>query len=148
MESGQAITSYLIKALFTPVPVDPAISIVQQKLQQDPVLSQRDEHVHPPYCQPFIILSPNTCFLFQGKYYEQIHGAARGSSISPLIANLFMEEFEIKAINSTPHSPHLWFRFVDNAFVIQQAEHTQQHLQHINSHDPHIQFTSKGTQPG
>ena len=44
----------------------------------------------------------NTYFLFQGKYYEQVHGAAMGSPISPLIANLFKEEFEVKAINSAP----------------------------------------------
>ena len=48
----------------------------------------------------------NTYFLFQGKYYEQVHGAAMGSPISPLIANLFMEEFEVKAISSASH-PHL-----------------------------------------
>ena len=35
----------------------------------------------------------NTYFLFWGKYYEQVHGAAMGFPISPLIANLFMEEF-------------------------------------------------------
>ena len=35
----------------------------------------------------------HTYFLFQGKYYEQVHDAAMGSPIFPLIANLFMEEF-------------------------------------------------------
>ena len=46
----------------------------------------------------------NTYFLFQGKYYEQVHGAAMGSPISTLIANLFMEEFEVKALSSAPHT--------------------------------------------
>ena len=36
----------------------------------------------------------NICFLFQGKYYEQVHGTAFVSPISSLVANLFMEEFE------------------------------------------------------
>ena len=44
----------------------------------------------------------NTYFLFQGKYYEQVQGAAMGFPISPLIANIFMEEFEVKALSSTP----------------------------------------------
>ena len=30
----------------------------------------------------------HTYFLFQGKYYEWVHGAAMGTPISPLIANL------------------------------------------------------------
>ena len=82
----------------------------------------------------------NTYFLFQGKYYKQVQGAAKGSPISCLIANLFMEEFEVKAFSTDPH-PHLWLRFVDDIYVIQKAEHSWQLLHHINTQDPHIQFT-------
>ena len=89
----------------------------------------------------------HTYFLFQVKYYEQVQGAAMGSPISPLIANIFMEEFEVKALSSFPHPPSLWLRFVDDTFVINQAEHSQE-LQHINNQDPHIQFTVECTQPG
>ena len=65
-----------------------------------------------------------------------------GSPISPFITNMFMEEFKVKAICSTPNHC-LWFRYVDDTFVIQQAEHSNQFPQHINSQDPHIQFTMK-----
>ena len=44
----------------------------------------------------------NTYFLFQVKYYEQVHGADLGSAISPLISNLFMEEFESRPL-TPPH---------------------------------------------
>ena len=91
----------------------------------------------------------NTYFLFQGKYYEQVQGAAMGSPISPPIANLFMEEFEVKALSSCPHPPSLWLRFVDDTFVITKAEHSQPLLHHINNQDPHIQFTvEESTQQG
>ena len=39
------------------------------------------------------------------------------------------------------HTPRLWLRFVDDTFVIIKAEHSQHLLHHINSQDPHIQFT-------
>ena len=74
-------------------------------------------------------------------YYEQLDGAAMGSPISPLIANLFMEELKVKALSTFPHPPRLWLRFVDDTFVIIKTEHSQQLLEHINSQDPHIQFT-------
>ena len=70
-----------------------------------------------------------------------------GSPISPLIANIFMEEFEVKTLSSTP-PPSLWLRFVDGTFVINQAEHSQALLQHINSQDPNIQFTVEPTYQG
>ena len=90
----------------------------------------------------------HTYFLFQGKYYEQVQGAAMGSPISPLIANIFMEEFEVKALQSFPNPPSMWLRFVDDTFVISKAEHSQDLLQHINSQDPHIQFTVEPTLQG
>ena len=65
------------------------------------------------------------------------------SPISPLVASLFMEQFESKAINTAPNPPWLWLRYVDDTFVIQQAEHIHQLLQHINSFDKHIQFIAK-----
>ena len=85
----------------------------------------------------------NTYFLFQGKYYEQVQGAAMGSPISPPIANLFMEEFEEEAFSTCPHPPSLWLRFVDDTFVITKAEHSLPLLHYINNQDPHIQFTVK-----
>ena len=42
-------------------------------------------------------------FPFQGKYFEQIEGSAMGSSISPIVANLYMENLELKAIGTAPH---------------------------------------------
>ena len=71
-----------------------------------------------------------------------------GSPISPLIVNLFMEEFEIKALSTYPNPPSLWLRFVDDTFVINKAEHSQALLQHTNNQDPHIQFTVEPTQQG
>ena len=79
-------------------------------------------------------------YFFQGKYYGHVQGAAMGSPISPLITNLFMEEFEVKVLRTTPH-PCLWLKFVDDIYVMQKAEHSQKCLHHINTQDPHIQFT-------
>ena len=38
-------------------------------------------------------------------------------------------------------SPRLWYRYVDDTFVIQEKIHKQDFLQHINSVGPAIQFT-------
>ena len=41
----------------------------------------------------------------------------------------------------------MWKRFVDDTFVIIKAAHKQEFLEHINSIDHHIQFTSEDSKP-
>ena len=141
LQPGEVITSFDVKALFTSVPVQPSIQIVKNRLQQDTTLPQRTAMSISQITSLLEFCLTHTYFLFQGKYYEQVQGAAVGSPISPLIANIFMEEFEVKALQSFPNPPSMWLRFVDDTFVISKAEHSQDLLQHINSQDPHIQFT-------
>ena len=104
LEPGEVITSFDVKALFTSVPVLPAIQMVKQRLQQDPTLPLRTSMSIPQVTSLLEFCLTNTYFLFQGKYYEQVQGAAMGSPISPLIANIFMEGFEVKVL-STPNPP-------------------------------------------
>ena len=47
----------------------------------------------------------NTYFSFQGQFYEQVEGAAMGSPVSPIVANLYMEYLEQKALSTAPHTP-------------------------------------------
>ena len=81
----------------------------------------------------------NTYFSFENKFYEQVEGVAIGTSVSLIVANLFMEDFERKA-------PRVWYRFVDDTWVIQKQAHKQAFLDHINNIDPAIKFTVEGTQ--
>ena len=103
LEPGEVITSYDVKALFTSVPVQPSIQIVKQRLQQDNTLPQRTSMSISQITSLLDFCLTHTYFLFQGKYYEQVQGAAMGSPISPVIANIFMEEFEVKALTSFPN---------------------------------------------
>ena len=48
----------------------------------------------------------NTYFSFQGQFYEQVEGAAMGSPVSPIVANLYMEYLEQKALSTAPNPPN------------------------------------------
>ena len=64
-----------------------------------------------------------------------------GSPISPIVAILYMEAFEVQALNTAPHLPSLWRRFVDDTFVAIQSTHKDSIIEHINFIDDRIQFT-------
>ena len=80
-------------------------------------------------------------FVFQGSFYEQTEGAAMGSPLSCIIANLYIEAFEEKAINTLPTPPSLWRTFVNDTFVIIKKIQKESFISHINSIDEKIQFT-------
>ena len=91
-----------------------------------------------------------TYFPFKGRFYEQQEGAALGSPISPIVANLYMEDLETKAIQSAQNPPSFWRRLVDDTLTIMkssQVESFLQHLNSINSIDHHIPFTKEDSRP-
>ena len=122
-----------VKALFTLVPEDPSLNICT-KLQQGTTLHSRTSLSIHNIMSLIKLCLKNTFFTFQGKYYEQVQGAAMGSPLSQVVTNLFMED-------SQP--PRIWLRFVEDIFIVHKAEHTQQFFSHLNSLDPNIQFTTK-----
>ena len=79
LEPGEVITSFDGKALFTSVPVQPSIQIVKQRLQQDNTLPQRTSMSISQITSLLEFCLTHTYFLFKGKYYEQVQGAAMGS---------------------------------------------------------------------
>ena len=64
-----------------------------------------------------------------------------GSPVSPIVANLYMEYLEQKALSTAPNPLSFWHRFVDDTFVIHKEVNKQGFLQHINSVDPTTKFT-------
>ena len=82
-----------------------------------------------------------TYFIYDGTYFQQTHGAAMGSPISPLVANLYMEHFEQLALSTAPHPPSLWLRYVDDTYVRIHEYDVEGFTRHINSIDDNIKFT-------
>ena len=68
-----------------------------------------------------------------------------GSLVSPIVANLYMENFEKKALCTASTLRH-WLRFVYDTFVMQQESHKEVLLDHVNNLDPAIKFIVEGNQ--
>jgi hypothetical protein len=79
----------------------------------------------------------------EDRFYQQKSGMAMGSSLSPVISNIFVEHFEQLALDLAPHKPAMWLRYVDDTFVVwlHGTEKLKEFFSHINSLGPTIQFT-------
>ena len=141
LEAGECLSSYDVSALFTSVPIDPALNVIKDLLVKDNTIKERTVMEVEDIILLLEFCLKNTYFFFQGQFYEQVEGAAMGSPVSPIVANLYMEYLEQKALSTAPNPPKFWGRYVDDTFVIHKEANKQSFLQHINSVDPAIRFT-------
>ncbi|XP_070576839.1 uncharacterized protein [Ptychodera flava] len=92
------IVSFDVSALFTSIPTDKALKCIQQRLQDDDTLQNRTTMSTASICKLLEFCLDNTFFVYNSNFYRQCHGAAMGSPISPIVANLYMEMFENEAL--------------------------------------------------
>ena len=102
LEAGECLSSYDVSALFTSVLIDPALNIIKDLLDKDKTLKERTVMEVGDIILLLEFCLKNTYFSFQGQFYEQVEGAAMGSTVSPIVANLYMEYLEQKALSIAP----------------------------------------------
>ena len=135
------LVSFDVTALFTKVPVDKSLDIIFERLMLDQSLSSRTKLSAQQVRDLLGTCLKTTYFQYNGIIYTQVEGAAMGSPVSPIVANLFMEWFEETALQSFPFDITLWKRYVDDTIVALCQSLIEDLTRHINSIDDSIKFT-------
>jgi hypothetical protein len=115
---------------FTKIPLDEAIQVVNE--------------VTNSYTTKLVeVCLRSTFFSYQGEFYEQKSDVAMGSPLSPIVIDIFMENFEKKALDSFPLKPLRWKRFVDDTNVLwpHGKDELEKFFQHLNDISKDIKFT-------
>ena len=136
LQEDESMISFNVKSLFTNVPVDEALEIAKRRLE-DETLNDRTPLDPPDVLRLLEMCLRTTYFSFRGVYYQQNDGAAMGSPMSPIIANLYME----LALSTAPNPPRIWKRYVDDTYCIIKEGTADDFLTHLNSLRRTIQFT-------
>ena len=111
LSETDVLVSFDVTALFTKVPVDKSLDIVFDRLEKDDSLINRTK-LSPVQVRDLLrTCLKTTYFQYDGILYTQVEGAAMGSPVSPIVANLFMEWFEEVALQSFRFEITVWKRY-------------------------------------
>ena len=99
---GKCLRYYDVSALFTSVPIDPALQIIKDLLEKDPTLKDRTVKGVKDIILLLEFCFKNTYFFFQGQFFEQVKGVTMDSPVSPIVANLYIEYLEQKSLSTGP----------------------------------------------
>ena len=88
----------------------------------------------------FLFATLQTHFLFKGKFYDQIDGAAMSSPLAPLFSNIFMGFLESKWLNEYNLSkPKFYLRYVDDILAaFEKEQDSLMFLNFLNNNHPKI----------
>ena len=130
LDPNDILVSFDVVSLYTCIPINEAMEVINSL-------------IHPDIARLVELCLTSTFFRFKGEFYEKTCGVAMGSPLSPVVANLFMEDFESKALPSARLLPKLWKRFVDDTGVVWSHGHDELDLffSHLNGQSSAIKFT-------
>ena len=133
-----------IKSLFTNIPVEETIDVIKS-YSTGPKPLFKDLPIEPNlFCELLKVCTSFNQFSFAGKHYRQVTGVPMGSSLSPVLANIYMEFFETELLKDIPVDmrPTLWLRYVDDVFCcFKDMSKFHAFLDRLNNIRPSIQFT-------
>src|SRR5678816_927362 len=105
----------------------------------------------PHFISCLQICMAQNVFTFRNNFFRQIFGTSMGGSLSPIIANIYMEFFETRLLPRAPLYSQVfsWKRYVDDVLaIVPNSFSIDQFLEQINVLTPTITFTSEGQNEG
>ncbi|CAK1595730.1 unnamed protein product [Parnassius mnemosyne] len=102
LADNETMVSFDVQSLFTCLPSEDCISIVTRKLE--------DNNMPTEYAVLLKHCLTSGYLLWKVEFYMQVDGVAMGSPVSPVVVDIFMEDFEEKALLTAPVNPRFYKR--------------------------------------
>ncbi|BHF60786.1 hypothetical protein SprV_0100375200 [Sparganum proliferum] len=137
LHPNDVMVSFDVTSLFTSIPQDLAIEIIELLLQSK--YDETENRLGHAQILQLLKLCLRTYFTFDGTVYEQVQGTPMGLPISGFIAEAVLQRLESMVFQH--HKPKFWARYVDDTFVIIERDQVLTFQEHLNVVFPDIQFT-------
>ena len=139
----ETFMSFDVSAVFTNIQVPVALQVINSKISTCTNFTNVCKIPTEKFIKLLEFIITNCIFCFNKKFYKQLQGAAMGSPVSHVIANIYVEYFESLAIPTSPTLIRWCLRYVDDVHSATRKDQANKFQEHLNSIDPHIKFTIK-----
>ena len=82
-------------------------------------------------------------FLYKHEYYLQIHGTIVGSPVLLIVSNIYMEDFEQRALAEANNHPCWWKRYANDTNMVLKKDQAQAFTEYLNMIDDDIKWTTE-----
>ncbi|XP_036320814.1 uncharacterized protein LOC118735267 [Rhagoletis pomonella] len=144
IEEDEILISFDVVSLFTNIPVQFAIRIIMEQwtsLQRHTTLTRKQFLTTLEFC-----LRDNNYFLYDGTYYQQVHGMPMGNPLSPTVADIVLDKIlddSIAELKTKDIYIKYINKYVDDIFAIVKKNDVEEILKVFNSQRSKIQFTTE-----
>lgn len=141
MEVGvdECLVSFDVVSLFTSVPIEHFFNLINEKWESMEHFSRIPRELFMKLLK-FCLVDGNY-FLSNDKLYRQVAGAPMGSPLSPIVADIVMEDLLKTSINKLTRPPKFISKYVDDIFAIMDRDQVLPFLRILNEYHGSLKFT-------
>ncbi|XP_011869031.1 PREDICTED: uncharacterized protein LOC105562638, partial [Vollenhovia emeryi] len=138
ISDNELLISLDVNALFTNIPKDLVFKAIEKRWQK---ISEVTFFTLPQFLHAIETVLDSTSFSFNGVIYEQIFGSPMGSPLSPILADIVLDDLESQCLLSLGFDLPTYYRYVDDVLTIIPDDKIDLVLTIFNSYHPRLKFT-------
>lgn len=146
MEVGEVLVSFDVVSLFTNIPVQLCTKIIER--EWDRLKSYTDIPMKKFLEMLKFCIEDNNYFSFNGNLHRQVYGTPMGSPLSPILADIVMEDLLDNVLKELDFDVKLLVKYVDDLLVMLPEEKLGLVHQLMNRYHEKIQFTVEKEENG
>ena len=145
VDENEILISYDVKNLYPSIPIDEALQLVEKLLKESETLKNTIALSVRSIMKLLKWMFSLTYCEFQGHHYVLESGPIDLGATGE-IAIIYMEEFQIRAMETSPYPPSQWYWYVDDSEMKCEEDQSEKILEHLNSIKPDVIIFTKEDQ--
>lgn len=137
--SEECMVSFDVISLFTSVPLDHFFKLIDKNWDSLAQFTRIPKDFFLKLLK--FCLVDNNYFLSNDRFYRQVSGAPMGGPLSPIVADIVMEDLLKTSVNKLIKPPKILTKYVDDIFTVMDKNQVFPFLNILNSYHNNIRFT-------